>query len=380
MENILSQKQKATMHVPKGLPFLIWALALVGIILWLYLLYYRMFTFKIAEDNLYKGLVWTRNIVWPLTYLVISASGIYILIKASYRRATLYFALLFTYLSAKYAVNWVYLEIFAPKLSPVFLVTDIIFFSILVRTLQEFPNRLTVRNIKAVFKHYPMKAFVPILIWFIPPYRTWLVFLALGLIAYGMLVGSMSITGVTIMNVVGLCFSLGYLFAQLRLHDTASKKTLYWLLWVVTLNLIYYFLLLSAQVFDIQITYVFRESSDVSLHLCLLIAFIMSVYFSDLVDAKLILQRTVIFGAVIFLFTFVFGVAEHFFIHQLSHFFHLADVYVSSTFACIMGMFFHPLKEKLTHWMKHFDHYSGNEHAENMASETLNVPNTSFVK
>jgi hypothetical protein len=43
-----------------------------------------------------------------------------------------------------------------------------------------------------------------------------------------------------------------------------------------------------------------------------------------------------------------------------------------------MGMFFHPLKEKLTHWMKHFDHKSGNEHVENMAAETLSALNIGF--
>jgi len=48
-------------------------------------------------------------------------------------------------------------------------------------------------------------------------------------------------------------------------------------------------------------------------------------------------------------------VAEHFLVHNLAHYLHLSDVYLASVFACIMGMFFHPIKEKFIRWMKHFE-------------------------
>ena len=366
MRKIIVRKQKSTIHVPKALPFLIWGLALAGTILWLYLIYYVLFIFKMPKNDPFIGLAWTSNIVRRLTYLTFSVSGIYILIKAGYTRATLYFALLFTYVSASSGYGWLLHNGTLPQnWSAVVGVLFTVQIVIMVRSAQEFPGRLTSANISIAYRHYPMKAFAPVLSWLMRGYRTWLIFLPLGLVVYYLTPVSM------IFDAIGFCFGLAYLFAQLRTHNTMFKRPLYWMLWVGSLHLFWRLLLVSAQLFGLPISNLLNLSADIALNLSLLFAFVMSVYFSDLLDAKLILQKTVIFSVVVFLFTFVFGVAEHLFIHQLSHYFHLADVYVSSTFACIMGMFFHPLKEKLTHWMKHFDHKSGNEHVENRASETL---------
>ena len=137
--------------------------------------------------------------------------------------------------------------------------------------------------------------------------------------------------------------------------------------------------MISAQLFGFQIPHFLDLAAEVALNLLFLFAFVMSVFFSDLLDAKLILQKTVILGIVIFLFTFFFGIAEHFVIHQLSHYFHLEDVYVTSTFACIMGMFFHPLKEKLNHWMKHFDNKPGKDPVGDIAYEALTAPDKSIA-
>ena len=84
----------------------------------------------------------------------------------------------------------------------------------------------------------------------------------------------------------------------------------------------------------------------------LLFTVVMIVFFSDLLNAKLFLQKTVVFGTIVFIFLFAFSFVEHFVVHWLAQFLHIHNIYVSSTFACIMGMFFQPMKKRLKKWVK----------------------------
>ena len=356
MSKLFLQKHKSTIHFSKALPILVGVLAVTGIIFWLYLVYWQLFIFKMPKDTPFLGLVLTSNILRRLAYLTISVSGIYILFKATYTRAGLYFTLLVTYLSAYSAFVWL---IRNGILTQNWWVTtgglDTVLGIMVVRTFQEFPGNLTSGNLKLALRPYPMKVVVPVLRWLLAKYRTGLVFLLLGLANYYL------IPAYDAYSIIYIFFGLAYLFAQLRVQNIASKRPLYWLLWVVSLFLFQGLLFLFALLFGFQITGLIYGLVDVPLSLSLMFAFVMIVFFSDLLDAKLIFQKTVIIGTIIFLFTFVFGVFEHFVIHKLSHYFQIEGVYVSSTFACIIGMCFQPLKKKLTHWMKHFDYKTEHE-------------------
>ena len=112
----------------------------------------------------------------------------------------------------------------------------------------------------------------------------------------------------------------------------------------------------------LQVVSPFSFGCDALLNFSLLFTVVMIVFFSDLLNAKLFLQKTVIFGAIVFIFLFAFSFVEHFVVHWLAQFLQIHNIYVSSTFACIIGMFFHPVKKKLEKWLK-FD-----ENEENPAS------------
>ncbi len=349
--NISMRLKKINTYNPRLLTLFIWVLSLAGIILWIFLIYYILAIFKMPEENQNKALAWGVNISRRLAFLTISVSSLYVLIRAQHTRATLYFALFFSFLSLGVSLSWlITVQILSEDLRHVVNIAGGICIILLVRFIQEFPGQVNQEQIKQVYTGFlTRKLLAPILVWLLKPFRVWIVLLPLALLIpswYGF--GFM-----LILLTSGL--SLGYLYIQLKVSKSALKNRLYWLLWmliVIFFSTVYSMLL---TLFGSTISIIDKYYLPMLENLSILFAFIMIVYFSDLIDAKLILRKTVVFGAIIFLFTFIFGIAEHFIIHQLSHYLHLNDVYIASTFACVIGMFFHPIKEKLTHWMKHFD-------------------------
>jgi hypothetical protein len=209
------------------------------------------------------------------------------------------------------------------------------------------------------------KPFIAVLVWLAKGYRTWFVFFPLGILLSKFFTQS----SFTIISIV-IC--IGYLLVQLRMGDDHAKKPLYWLMWYALL-VIFYEILLNCLFYWLKLqTSAFALGCDALLNFSLLFTVVMIVFFSDLLNAKLFLQKTVIFGVIVFLFLFAFSFLEHFVVHWLAEFLQIHNIYVASTFACIIGMFFQPLKKRLKKWMKLDDDTA--QHLADKASENYTAP------
>ena len=218
----------------------------------------------------------------------------------------------------------------------------------LIRMLQESPVQLTSQMVNGVYKPRGFSKLPAVMLnWLLKGYNLWFVLFPFGYIFH------VFVPANVVYEIVYISLALLYLFVHIRSNYTISKRPLYWILWALVLQLFWVLTVQCFILFDASMNAVIFYISDSILNLSLLFAFVMSVYFSDLLDPQLILKKTIIYGIIIFLFTFLFGTTEHFIIHQLSHYLHIESVYISSTFACLMGMCFHPLKEKLTHLINH---------------------------
>ncbi len=91
--------------------------------------------------------------------------------------------------------------------------------------------------------------------------------------------------------------------------------------------------------------------ANISIIVCCLV----TIYFTDILDGALVLRKTFLYGSLLLILLTFFGSMEHYVIHHLAHFFQLQNTLISSIFAGLTGLLFHPLKEKFSHWIKHFE-------------------------
>lgn len=349
MRNFVAARQKSATNVPPVLPYIVLVLSLVGIVCWLYLIYYLIFVFQMPPEFPQKVMSWIANISRRVAFLSVSVSGIYILAKAKYTKATMFFALFFTYNSLQLAFYYFIFNGLLPVKWWIFnnYIVSPLNLILAIRAVQEFPSHLTATQISLVFKkYYLQKPFIAVLSWLAKGYRTWLIFFSLGILGI-----KFSLFSTYTIICVVVC--IGYLLVQLRVTDDHAKKPLYWLMWYAILVIFNEFLIYYLYYWvKVQEASPFSLGYDALLNFSLLFAVLMTVFFSDLLNAKLFLQKTVVFGTIVFIFLFAFSFVEHFVVHWLAEFLQIHNIYVSSTFACIMGMFFQPMKKRLKKWVR----------------------------
>lgn len=349
MRNFVAARQKSATNVPLVLPYMVLVFSLVGIACWLYLIYYLIFVFQMPPEFPYKAMSWIANISRRVAFLSVSVSGIYILIRAKYTKANMFFSLLFTFYSLYIAVEYFFLNKLLPKEWWIF--NDYLMYPLVmilaIRTVQEFPTHITATQIRLVFKGRKIqRPFIAVLVCLVKGYRTWLIFFPLGILGIKFSIFS-------IYTIICVVACIGYLLVQLRVSDDYSKKPLYWLMW-------YAYIAIFHEIFNYYSLYYlkfigispFLFACNALLNFSLLFAVVMIVFFSDLLNARLLLQKTVIYGTIVFIFLFVFSFVEHFVVHWLAQFLQIHNIYVASTFACIIGMFFHPIRKRLEKWLK----------------------------
>ena len=153
MRNFVAARQKTATNVPPVLPYIVLVLSLAGIACWLYLIYYLIFVFQMPPEFPYKTASWIANISRRIAFLSVSVSGIYILLKAKYIKANMFFALFFTFHSLYTAVEYFFLNKLLPKEWWIF--NDYLMYPLAmilaIRAVQEFPTHITAAQIRACF-------------------------------------------------------------------------------------------------------------------------------------------------------------------------------------------------------------------------------------
>ena len=87
-----------------------------------------------------------------------------------------------------------------------------------------------------------------------------------------------------------------------------------------------------------------------SLVICL--SFIMSIFFSRSTDARFVVRKTLIYGAILLVGLFIFGAVEHYVIHAISHALHIKDSILNSCFGAAIALTIRPAHHRLEHWLK----------------------------
>ncbi len=88
--------------------------------------------------------------------------------------------------------------------------------------------------------------------------------------------------------------------------------------------------------------------------LTIVVCFATAVFYAGAISPALIVRKTLVFGATVALLLFLFAVIELYVAHSLIHALHVNDSFASAVLGAIFGLAFHPLKQRIEHFLKRF--------------------------
>jgi hypothetical protein len=88
--------------------------------------------------------------------------------------------------------------------------------------------------------------------------------------------------------------------------------------------------------------------------LIVLVCFAAAVFYAGAISPALIVRKTLVYGATVTLLLFLAAVVEIYAAHTLIHALHVNDRFASAILGAIFGLAFHPLKQRIEHFLKRF--------------------------
>jgi len=304
-----------------------------------------------------RGLIYYMSRFMHLfTYTFLAFSMVWIMFKAHKTRAMLYFVLVIELLVLSGIANQLYVLGFFDGYLYFQSALALAFGLPLIKLVQEFPLHLSRQNIIRAATHKRFRyGLIGPLVWLLKIKNQLLSLLPLFLVIAWLLPGLSYEVRTWIILVGCVSVSIGYVLVQIDGSSHKKLQPLYWWLWSLLITALFYLYMVAAQLLQlnlpIEIWQIFFTISLASIIVCCL----MTVYFTDLLDAALVLRKTLLYGSLLFILLTLFGSMEHFGVDRLADWLNVNNTLISSVFAGLTGMLFHPLKQKLSHWMKRFE-------------------------
>jgi hypothetical protein len=82
--------------------------------------------------------------------------------------------------------------------------------------------------------------------------------------------------------------------------------------------------------------------------------FAAAVFYAGAISPALVVRKTLVYGATVALLLFLFAVVEIYVAHSIIHALHVDDRLASAILGAIFGLAFHPLKQRIEHFLKRF--------------------------
>jgi hypothetical protein len=217
---------------------------------------------------------------------------------------------------------------------------NMVFFTMLLKTFQFFPKVITREDIGQKIRWKPLRQIILLA----HNRKSWYVFPLVSLVAMFSGLG-------TALLIIGVLILIMYLYINLS-KDKSGRNKVLWLFWGIDIYFICLILDILFSAFNNEdVRFVSHITSIVSV-IALLLALTMSFFFFDTFDTGVILKRTIINSFTLICIIFIYNVAEHYFLHWLSHKLHLSDALVSSVFSGILIMVVSPAHHKLMHYFE----------------------------
>jgi len=290
-----------------------------------------------------------------LTMTFLAFSLIWTLFKAHKSRAVIYFVLVLELFVLSGIAEQLYImEIF--NRYPDFIASFVAVIGIfLIKLFQEFPLHLTKQDINLALAHRRFgRRLIRPLSWLLKMQYCCLIFLPLFLGIACLATGLNFLIRMWLISAIAITVGSCYVYIQINCSSRKQLQPLYWWLWVLLMYLLYYLYSIITHLLNLGLPdEIWMILFTIAL-ISIIISCLMTMYFTDILDATLVLHKTFLYGSLLMILLTFFGSMEHYAIDNLAQWLHLENNVISSIFAGLTGLLFHPLKEKLSHWIKHF--------------------------
>jgi len=88
--------------------------------------------------------------------------------------------------------------------------------------------------------------------------------------------------------------------------------------------------------------------------LAMVSCFAAAVFYAGAISPALVVRKTLVYGATVALLLFLFAVVEIYIAHSIIHALHVDGRFANAVLGAIFGLAFHPLKQRIEHFMKRF--------------------------
>lgn len=223
-------------------------------------------------------------------------------------------------------------------------ILSIITGNLFILSMQYFPVKVTPARTAAI-KHKWLKKYLTS---WLRPKNLWIgmsaILGALALLEYA--VPALQQAG----NLVILLTGFAYLFINFRLTTGLAHSKILWLFWGLFMYILITIITVALFLYAKPVEAVMMTLALIQL-LCLLFAFVMSVFFADAFDTGVLIRKTAINALFFVLAVFIYNTVEHFFLHWVAHTLQVSDALVSSLLSGLLVLFISPFHHRLTHYL-----------------------------
>lgn len=222
------------------------------------------------------------------------------------------------------------------------IITGVLF----ILSMQYFPVKVTGERVDAGIKPRWLKAYLRI---WLKPARLWIGMSAI-LSLLAVLEYFVSALGGSFSNLLILLTGFAYLYVNFRLTTGIAHSKISWLFWGLFVYTLMEATFLVVFSYTEPLEAVAMVIAILQL-LALLFAFVMSIFFADAFDTRVLIRKTAINAMLFLIAVFVYNTIEHFFLHWVAHTLHISDAMVSSLLSGLLVLFISPMHHRLTHYL-----------------------------
>jgi hypothetical protein len=153
-----------------------------------------------------------------------------------------------------------------------------------------------------------------------------------------------------LINIMILFTGLVYFRISFYFAGSENRNRLAWVLWGLITTIGMYIVQLFLWLLYPELL-LLRITADIFNKLVICFSFIMCVFFSRGTDARFVVRKTLIYGAIFLAGLFVFGAIEHYVIHMISHALHIQSSILNSCLGAAIALMIRPLHHKVEVWL-----------------------------
>lgn len=286
-----------------------------------------------------------------IPYMVVSPLfilfALIITVKNNRHLGILLYALFLSMLAQNNALSDIY-RINKMSIDLIVVLSTAIAFTVLIKSLQLFPRKLSKDDIKSVFPRNKMVA--GYLAWTLNGY-VWVVLPAI-FVAFAAVASYRAGFIKVVLFALIMLTTLLPLFVNYKKATPSERNRILWLFWGLISHMLLVTVTVVTELVNGELGLVASLIMTSLKALVLTVSLVMSMFFFNTFDTGTIIRRTIVDGVIFTAIVIIYNTVEHYFLHWMSHTLHLSGAMISSFISGLFVLVFSPIHHKLMHFLE----------------------------